>query len=118
MKALLILLIALGLQSQERIPIGNNVTRPEEFMELAEDPSIRGYNEDYTEEAVAAGFGTSKLDRKIEFTPGMDLEAARREVRNGNMKDLFTILIIGGLSAIIIVIAIYSSVKEKKKESE
>lgn len=70
-----------------RKPIGTNITRVQDFGQLARDRSLRGFNTDFSEEAAEAGWGSSRFDRGT-FEPGMDLENSRAIEQSSGSKIL------------------------------
>ena len=105
-------------KEEPRELIGTNVTRPEDFLQKAREPSVRTYDIDYLREAVEAGWGSSKWDNGT-FEPGIGLEEARRIERNDYFAHLFknigiVIAILSGLVLFILLVRYLIEQKKKK----
>ncbi len=73
-------------QGPRRI-VGTNIARPQDFLQVARDRSLTGHNEDYSREAVEAGWGRSRFDVGT-FEPGQDMENSRAIEQSSGSKIL------------------------------
>ncbi len=104
-------------KEESRELIGTNVTRPEDFLQKAREPSVRAYHIDYSREATEAGWGSSKWDKGT-FEPGMNLEEARKIERNDYFAHLFKNIgiVIAILSGLVLIIFLVRYLIEQKKK--